>query len=87
VGPLTRDPSPSLRPPGSAADPREIIDEVTGEVLDVVQDNDPDLPPGPDSQEPNRSLDPSPRAPLACPYLTDRLAFGRGADHEVSGAR
>ncbi len=31
--------------------PREIKDEATGEMLDVVQDNDPDLPPESDLQE------------------------------------
>ncbi len=30
--------------------PREIEDEATGEVLEVVQDDDPDLPPEPDPQ-------------------------------------
>ncbi len=40
--------------------PREIIDAATGEELDVVQDNDPDLPPESDLQEPDRSLDPFP---------------------------
>jgi hypothetical protein len=28
--------------------PREVKDEATGEVLDVIQDDDPDLPPEPD---------------------------------------
>ncbi len=32
--------------------PREIIDEATGEILDVIQDNDPGLPSGPGLQEP-----------------------------------
>jgi hypothetical protein len=39
--------------------PYEIKDKATGEVLDVVQDDDPDLPPEPDRQEPG-SLDQSP---------------------------
>jgi hypothetical protein len=33
--------------------PRQIEDEATGEMLDVIQDNDPDLPPEPDPQEPD----------------------------------
>ncbi len=31
--------------------PRKIKDEATGEGLEVVQDDDPDLPPEPDLQE------------------------------------
>ncbi len=40
----------SVRP--ALAVPREIIDEATGEMLDVVQNDDPDLPLEPDRQEP-----------------------------------
>ncbi len=36
--------------------PQEFKDEATGEMLDVIQDNDPDLPREPDRREP-RSLD------------------------------
>ncbi len=32
--------------------PREIKDEATGEILDVIQDNDSDLPPESNLQEP-----------------------------------
>ncbi len=41
---------PTVRP--AQAVPREIMDEATGEVLDVIQDDDPDLPAELDPQEP-----------------------------------
>ncbi len=37
---------PTVRP--ALTVPCEIMDDATGEVLDVVQDDDPDLPPEPD---------------------------------------
>jgi hypothetical protein len=43
--------------------PREIIDEATGEMLDVVQDNDPGLPPEADPQEPEERDRPLDRFP------------------------